>query len=220
VEKYVLIVAGGRGSRFHSPMPKQFAMIKGKPLLIHTFEAFLSTDKLYHFVLVLPNSMVEHWKSLCKHHHFNNVHQIVSGGKSRHHSVQSALRIIPDDALIAIHDGVRPIVTHRLINRGFEIASKTGSAVPMIEIPETVRKVESESNKVINRKDLRLVQTPQFFHSKLIKQAYSQLNHADFSDDASVYENAGYKLTFFEGDRQNIKITYPNDLLIAEALLP
>jgi len=220
MEKYVLIVAGDKGSRFDGITPKQFALIKGKPVLLHTFEAFLRSDKSLHFILVLSDSKsVENWKSICKKHHFNNFHKIVLGGESRQQSVQSGLAKIPDNVLIAIHDGVRPIVSQRLIKEGFELASKRGSAVPVIEITETVRQIKSGSNIVIDRKNLSLVQTPQFFQSNLIKQAYNNINRSDFTDDASIYENAGFKLTFFAGERQNLKITYPIDLLIAKALL-
>lgn len=220
MERYVLIVAGGRGTRFDGKLPKQFALIKGKPVLLHTIEAFLRSDKSFNFILVLPDSKsIEQWKSVCKKHRFNNFHQIVLGGESRQQSVQSGLDKVPDNVLVAIHDGVRPFVTQRLIKEGFELASKTGSAVPVTEITETVRQIKSGSNKVVDRENLLLVQTPQFFQSNLIKQAYKNINRSDFTDDASIYENAGYKLTFFEGERQNIKITYPVDLLIAEALL-
>ena len=220
MEKYVLIVAGGRGYRFEGTSPKQFALLNGKPVLLHTFDAFLRSDKFLNFILVLSDSKsVEQWKSICKKHHFNNVHKIVLGGASRQQSVQSGLAKVPDNVLVAIHDGVRPVVSQRLIKEGFELALKSGSAIPVIDITETVRQMEPGSNRVIDRKNLSLVQTPQFFQAKLIKHAYNNINPGDFTDDASIFENAGNKLTFFEGERQNIKITYPIDLSIAEAIL-
>ena len=219
MKKYVLIVAGGDGSRFGGDVPKQFVLIRGKPLLLHTINAFLRVDQSFKLVLVLPDKMVEQWKSICKEYHFIHNHLIVPGGKTRQLSVLEGLKYIPDDSLVAIHDGVRPVVSARLIEEGFKLAKEKGSAIPVVEVTDSVREVEGRSSKVVNRENLRLVQTPQFFQSERIKTAYLKISDKTFSDDASVYENRYNEVCLFSGERENIKITYPVDLISVEALL-
>ena len=211
-EKYILIVAGGEGARFKSDIPKQFVPINGKPLLFHTFDLFLKTHEAFRYVLVLSELMIPFWKDLCIQYKFTVKHQIVVGGSTRFHSVKNGLTKIPDDALVAIHDGVRPNVSRRLINEGFELAGKTGSAIPVIKVSESVRETDGTNSKPVNRQTLRLVQTPQFFQSTLIKEAYARASETNFTDDATVYEQAGHKVTLFDGERSNVKVTFKEDL--------
>ena len=217
--KYILIVAAGEGARFGSNEPKQFVPVNGKPLLLHTFDAFLKADRAFRFVLVLSENQISRWKNLCSQHHFAIPHQIVAGGKTRTESVKNGLSYIPEDSLVAIHDGVRPLVSPLVIEKGFKLAAVTGNAIPAINVTESVRVIEGRNNRALNRDLLRLVQTPQFFHSKLIKQAYRSFGGKMVTDDAAVYEQAGHKITLFTGNRENIKITFAEDLLFAEALL-
>jgi len=219
MKKYILIVAGGDGNRFGGDVPKQFMLFNGKPLLLHTINAFLRVDQSFKLVLVLPGNMVEHWKSICKDYHFKHNHLIVSGGEDRQWSVMAGLKYIPDDSLVAIHDGVRPVVSARLIEEGFKLAKEKGSAIPVVEVADSVREVVENSSSVVNRENLRLVQTPQFFHSEKIKVAYFKAGDKIYSDDASVYENVCNEVYLFSGERENIKITYPVDLISVEALL-
>lgn len=212
MKRNVLIVASGNGSRFESAEPKQFALVNSRPVLMHTFDAFLKTNFDFRFVLVLSKTMTKQWENLCKQHHFTAEHLIVEGGSSRLQSVKNGLEYIPEGTLVAIHDGVRPVVPAGQIEKGFKLAAITGSAVPVIRIDESVRIIDGKNNKALNRQMLRLVQTPQFFHSSLIKKAYAGSTRTDFTDDASVYENAGHKTTLFEGDRHNIKITWPEQI--------
>ncbi len=219
MKRYVLIVAAGSGMRFSIEETKQFALIHGKPVLMHAFDAFSKANPDFHFVLVLSRTMIEQWKDLCKQHQFTTEHLIVEGGDSRLQSVKSGLNHIPEKMLVAIHDGVRPLVSKGVIEKGFKLAAITGSAIPAIRIDESVREIKGKTSISLNRQSLRLIQTPQFFHSSLIKKAYSGLTRTDFTDDASVYEEAGHKVTLFEGDRQNIKITWPEQLKQIEHLL-
>ena len=219
MEKYVLIVAGGNGSRFGDEVPKQFVLIKGKPLLLHTINAFLCVDQSFKLVLVLPENMLEHWKLVSKKYHFTHDHLIVSGGINRKLSVMAGLEHIPDNSMVAIHDGVRPLVSEKLIKTGFKLAQEKGSAIPVIAITDSVREVVGNSSRVVNRENLRQVQTPQFFHSEKIKDAYFKAGDKNYSDDASVYENVCNEVCLFSGERENIKITYPVDLISVEALL-
>jgi len=208
------------GTRFNSEAPKQFTLVNGKPILLHTFDAFLNANKDYHFVLVLSEAMMPLWKDICHQYHFSVNHQIVAGGHSRFQSVKNGLQQIPDNALVAIHDGVRPNISTRLIEEGFSLAIKTGSAIPVVKITDSVREVNETNSKPVSRNNLVLVQTPQFFQSSLIKKAYSSTCQTNFTDDASVIEQAGHTVTLFEGDRINIKVTFKEDLGIVETLLP
>jgi len=219
MKRNVLIVAAGIGSRYESAEPKQFTLVNGRPVLMHTFDAFLKTNFVFRFVLILSKTMTGQWENLCKQHHFTTEHLIVEGGSSRIQSVKNGLEHIPEGTLVAIHDGVRPIVSKVIIEKGFKLAAITGSAVPVIRIDESVRIIEDKNNTALNRQMLRLVQTPQFFHSNLIKKAYTGSTRTDFTDDASVYENAGHKVTLFEGDRHNIKITWPEQIDQVKQLL-
>lgn len=219
MKKIVLIAAGGAGKRMGSPLPKQFLEIAGKPILLHVFQTFLSYAPDMQFVLVLPESYHKDWIDLCQKHHFENHHHLVSSGPTRFHSVKNGLRHIPNDALVAIHDGVRPLVSLNTISQVFHFAEKFGSAIPVIKPVESVRTIEGPLSKPLDRENIRLVQTPQCFYGELVKKAYNKNYHESFTDDATVVENEGGRLFFIDGNSENIKITTPADLIIAEALL-
>lgn len=217
--RYVVITAGGSGKRMRRAKPKQFIELAGKPLLMHTFEAFVQFDPNLHFVLVLSDNMVGCWLELVEQYKFNIAHQIASGGPSRFHSVKSGLRLVPDEAIVAIHDGVRPLVTVETLSRVFDNAARFGNAIPIIECKDSLRQVDYANNQPLDRDRIRLVQTPQAFQAGMIKKAYNR-NYKDvFTDDATVYEASGHRITLVEGNPENMKVTTPEDLIVAEALL-
>jgi 2-C-methyl-D-erythritol 4-phosphate cytidylyltransferase len=219
MEKYVLIVAGGKGIRMKSDTPKQFVELNNKPLLMQTIDAFPSTYQSDQLILVIPNGYLGHWKELCAEHQFHTPHNIIEGGPHRYYSVKRGLSLIPDTALVAIHDAVRPFVSKELINQGFSTATKKGNAIPAIGINESLREISGSLSKAVNRDLYRKVQTPQFFHASLIKKAYQQPFNERFTDDATVLESSGQQIYLFDGEPANIKITTPGDLLMAEAIL-
>lgn len=219
MKKIALIVAGGSGSRMHSPLPKQFMELNGKPLLMHTFQAFANFDSSFEFVLVLPEKEVDTWKNLCKKFGFSIKHSIVKGGKTRFHSVKNGLKLIGGEGIVFIHDGVRPLVSVKTIENCFQTALAYGNALPVILPTESVRKVSVGKSEAVDRTRYYLVQTPQTFQVPLIKRAYEQKYSKKFTDDASVLENTGASIHLVEGNRENIKITWPADLIMAAALL-
>ena len=218
MQKFVLIVAGGAGLRMESAIHKQFVELNGMPLLMHTVKAFSYLSDA-EFVLVLPKMEIKIWAQLCIKHQFNIPHQLVEGGPKRFHSVKSGLQKIPDDVLVAIHDGVRPLVTQETINRCFDLAVRKGNAVPVIPVIGSLRQVDGSLNKPIDRSKIRIVQTPQVFLSTQIKKAYNQAYREEFTDDATVLESMGKQIHLTKGNSENIKITNPVDLLIAEKLV-
>ena len=218
-QKYAIITAGGAGVRMNSPLPKQFMMLHGKPLLIHSISVFLKFSPDIHIVLVLPEEHEDKWKSLCKKHHFYPPLELVHGGPARFHSVKNGLKRVPDDAIVAIHDGVRPLVSLKTIQQCFHIASKFGNAIPAQGINESVRLMEGAFSKIISRESLRVIQTPQCFLASKIKAAYNVNYDPLFTDDATVLERSGERIYIIEGNRENIKITNREDLVVASALL-
>ena len=221
MKKNVIIVAGGSGKRMQSQLPKQFLTLSGKPVLMHTLEVFHQTlkEKPYQIILALPAAQIKKWESLCRQYHFNIPHIIVEGGSQRFFSVKNALNKITDDSLVAIHDGVRPMVSKDVIKRCFDVAGRAGTAVPVVQISESMRKIEPQHSAIVNRADYVLVQTPQVFHSVLLKRAYRVAFHERFTDDASVVEFYGENISLVEGNQENIKITIPSDLKYAEWLI-
>ncbi len=215
MNRYAVIVAGGSGTRMGADVPKQFLLLAGRPVLMHTLERFASCE----CILVLPDSQVSYWRGLCKAHRFTQPHTIVCGGASRSESVMNGLSRVPDDALVAIHDGVRPLVAQTVIEESFKAAAQYGSAVPVIDCVDSLRKGTKEQNEAVNRAEYLLVQTPQTFQAHRIKQAYQQAENAIQTDDATVLEHAGTPIHLIKGNKGNIKITLPVDLKIAEALL-
>lgn len=217
MEKFALLVAGGSGTRMKGELPKQFLELNGKPLLMHTFEAFLKYDPKIRFVLVLPEIQVVNWKKLCLKYDFKIKHSLVSGGETRFHSVKNGLSEIEDDGIVFIHDGVRPLVSVQTIENCYKTAVEKGNALPVIAPSESVREVINGNNRAVDRSHFFLVQTPQTFKISIIKKVYEQNYLEKFTDDASVLENTGQKINLVNGNRENIKITYPEDLLISSA---
>ena len=211
-KKTVIIVAGGVGKRFGANIPKQFLLLNGKPILQQTITLFYNFDKRIEIFVVLPNNQISFWTDLCEKHNFNIQHKIVAGGSERFYSVKNGLEKISDTGLIAIHDSVRPFVSADVIKTGFELAAKKGNAIPVVEVKNSYRFVENMTNKQIDRTKLRIVQTPQIFQAKIIKEAYKQQFNKIFTDDASVIENIGHQINLYKGNEENIKITTKNDL--------
>ena len=220
MQKYAVIVAGGSGTRMKREMPKQFIPIAGKPILMHTVEAFEQVKLGVEIILVLPKSQIENWKNLCTQYYFEVSHQITHGGDSRFQSVKNGLRQIKHEVgLVAIHDGVRLLVESQIILNAFETAEQKGNAVAAVPLKDAIRRVVAGENKGLNRKAYQLIQTPQTFRLDQIKAAFRQEDAPAFTDDATVLEATGEKINLIEGSYRNIKITTPEDLVLAEALL-
>ena len=247
MEDYIIIVAGGKGLRMGSDIPKQFLPIGGKPVLMRTLERFREYSPTLQIILVLPKAQQDYWKQLCEEYHFNVEYQLADGGETRFHSVQHGLALIPDETegVVGVHDGVRPFPSIEVIRNCYEMAREKKAVIPVIPVVETLRQIISkddrtnrtaeqteEGGKVLQsyspcnkisqtvpRNEYRLVQTPQTFDIQLLKAANRQPYNDGFTDDASVVESYGHAITLVEGNRENIKITTPFDITIAEALL-
>jgi len=220
MRKYAIIVAGGKGLRMGNDIPKQFLELKGKPILMHSIERFYKYDTTISIIVVLPQSQIEYWRELCSKYHFTINHTVVEGGEERFFSVRNGLDSISEiNSVVAIHDGVRPLVSHETIARCFETAIIEGNAVPCVGVVDSVRIQKNEGSEVVDRNDLRLIQTPQTFQTKFLKEAYRLKWNKSFTDDASVVEATGCKIILVEGNRENIKVTSPIDMKIAEAIL-
>ena len=231
-EEFVIIVAGGKGLRMGGDIPKQFLPIGGKPVLMRTLEQFRAYSEALQIILVLPEAQQDYWQELCKQYEFQVDYQIANGGQTRFHSVQNGLALVPDDAegVVGVHDGVRPFPSIEVITRCYETARQTKAVIPVIPVVETVRQIlpsnQSNPNAVSNpssitvpRDQYRLVQTPQTFDIQLLKAANRQPYSDGFTDDASVVESYGHPITLVEGNRENIKITTPYDITVAEAII-
>ena len=214
----VLIVAGGKGLRMGSDLPKQFLPIGGKPVLMHTIEAFHHIDRTMKIILVLPQEQQTYWQELCAKHSFVIEHTVVDGGETRFHSVKNGLACV-NSGLVGVHDGVRPFVSPEVIKRCYELAAIKKAVIPVIDVVETVRHITETGSETVSRNDYKLVQTPQVFDAELLKQAYAQEYTPFFTDDASVVEAMGIPVCLVEGNRENIKITTPFDLKISSALV-
>ena len=216
----VIIVAGGKGLRMGGDIPKQFLPVGGKPILMRTIDRFLQYDEKMQVVLVLPESQQDYWRTLCDEYHFSQPYTLANGGETRFHSVKNGLtKVSPDAQLIGVHDGVRPFVSLDTIRATYEEAARSEAVVPVIEVVETVRQLVDGKSVTVPRSDYRLVQTPQVFSSSLFRQAYTQPYTDFFTDDASVVERFGHPVTLVPGNRENIKITTPFDLTIANAMI-
>ncbi len=211
MKRFAVIVAGGSGTRMGADIPKQFMLLGDKPVLMHTLEKFASCE----CVLVLPDSQIPYWRGLCKAHGFTQPHTVVCGGDTRSQSVMNGLSRVPADALVAIHDGVRPLVASTVIEESFKVAEEKGCAIPVIACVDSLRC----GNQAVNREEYTLVQTPQTFQAHLIQDAYKKVSDAIQTDDATIYEMAGGEIHLIKGNKGNIKITLPVDLKIAQALL-
>jgi 2-C-methyl-D-erythritol 4-phosphate cytidylyltransferase len=219
MKEYALIVAGGKGTRLKSAVPKQFLELLGLPVLMHTINAFYRYSEDINIILVLPEEDFATWNSLCKKHQFNKSIILQKGGDTRFQSVKNGLAKITGDGLVAIHDGVRPLVSENIIGASFRQAAVHQSAVAAVRLKESIRMTDQDNTKAVDRSLFRLVQTPQTFQVKLIKEAYEMKEDPTLTDDASVAEHAGHKISLFEGSYENIKITTREDLVIAEALM-
>ena len=214
-----LIVAGGKGLRMGSELPKQFLPIGGKPVLMRTLEAFHRFDEKMQIILVLPREQQDFWRELCEEHGFDIKHLIADGGETRFHSVKNGLSLVNGIGVVGIHDGVRPFVSQEVIARCFREAVVRKAVIPVIDVVETVRHLTESGSETVSRNDYKLVQTPQVFDADLLKRAYEQEFTPFFTDDASVVEAMGVPVYLVEGNRENIKITTPFDLKVASALL-
>jgi 2-C-methyl-D-erythritol 4-phosphate cytidylyltransferase len=216
---FAVILGGGVGNRMDSLIPKQFIPLAGKPVIMHTIEKFRSYNAKIEIILVLPEAHIQLWKDMCNEFQFGVEHQIVRGGKERFYSVKNAITHLPDDSIVLIHDGVRPLVSHETIDRVQERAIEKGNAIPYVDINESIRRITKEGNKAVKRDGFKIIQTPQAFNTRDIKAAYSARYRKSFTDDASVFEAKGHKIELVLGNQRNIKITRPIDLVIAESLL-
>lgn len=219
MKRFAIITAGGIGSRMKSEIPKQFLLLGNIPVLMQTINKFYKFDNRIHIILSLPENFFEYWKNLCEKYNFTVKHQIVAGGKTRFHSVKNALNTIKEGGVVAVHDGVRPLVNTETIKRTFETAEKTGNAVASFDIVFSLRKIAEYDNYAVNRDFYKEIQTPQTYNVIKLQNAYNLEFKEEFTDDASVFEAAGNKINLVTGNRENIKITSREDLIIAEALL-
>jgi 2-C-methyl-D-erythritol 4-phosphate cytidylyltransferase len=219
VKRYVIIVAGGTGNRMNAGVPKQFLLLGGKPVLMHSLQRFYDADPSTEIIVALPENEIGTWEALCVQHSFTIPHRITKGGETRFHSVKKALEEVKEKSIVAVHDGVRPFADTNLINRCFLEAEQHGNAVPAIPVNDSIRKVENERSEWIDRNAFVIIQTPQCFASEMLKEAYNTEYKSVFTDDASVVELHGQTIHLTEGDRENIKITYPVDLILGEVIL-
>ena len=215
---FAVIVAGGSGKRMGLGTPKQFLELGGRPVLMHTIERFKEYNSSIEIITVLPENQLRHWTELQKKYTFDVPHTLVKGGAHRFISVKHGLEFVQGPGLVAIHDGVRPLVRLETIKRCFEAAEKFGNAIPVVNPSDSVRFLDGDSNRYMNRLNVMQVQTPQVFDIDLIRRAYRQEYDASFTDDATVVEKTGVSIHLVEGNRENVKITNPEDLLIAQTL--
>ncbi len=217
-KKYAVIVAGGSGTRMKREQPKQFIELAGKPILMHTLSVF-NTDDI-NIILVLPKDQISVWNELIMKYLFDVTHKVVAGGDTRFQSVKNGLDFIEEEeGLVAIHDGVRPLIELEIIEESFRTAEKYGNAITSLPLNDSIRSVDGIENRLEDRSKFRLIQTPQTFQLNLIKEAFQQNYETSFTDDASVLEKRGHTINLIQGSFQNIKITTPEDLIIAESFL-
>jgi 2-C-methyl-D-erythritol 4-phosphate cytidylyltransferase len=220
MKRGVVIVAGGKGIRMGNELPKQFIPLHGKPVLMYTLEVFYRWDPLARLILVLPDEHQSYWEMLCRELKCDIPHRIVTGGETRFHSVQNGLREVADCDLIGVHDGVRPMVSPEVIEACFQTAAETGAVLPVVPCNDTIReKVNEEQNRSVDRSKFFIVQTPQVFYRDWALEAYKQPYRPEFYDDVTVVEYFGKSITMIQGNPENIKITTPMDLIIAERII-
>lgn len=223
MERFAILVAGGQGLRMGGDVPKQFLPLGGRPVLMHTIDRFREVFPDMHIIVVLPQGQHDYWHDLCRRHHLEGGFLTAPGGDTRFHSVLNGLNAIPADVsegLVGVHDGVRPFVSRDTLRRCYEEAARSGTAVPVVPVVETLRHVSPDGESMtVPRGDYRLVQTPQVFSLALLRRAYRQPYAPHFTDDASVVEALGERITLVEGNRENIKLTTPADLLLAKGIM-
>ena len=218
---YLIVVAGGKGLRMGGDVPKQFQLLGGLPILMHTLNRMGKAAPQATLILVLPEQQQSYWKELCNQYHFNVPHLLANGGETRFHSVQNGLALVPEDAegVVGVHDGVRPFVSAEVVQRCMLKAGELGAVIPVIPVVDTVRQLTGTDSHTVNREEYKLVQTPQTFRISILKKAYQQPYHSGFTDDASVVEAMGLPVSLVEGNRENIKITTPFDKSVGEMLV-
>ncbi|MFW0715365.1 2-C-methyl-D-erythritol 4-phosphate cytidylyltransferase [Pedobacter sp. N23S346] len=216
---YAIIVAGGSGNRMQTETPKQFLLLKNLPVLMHTIKAFAQSDTQPKILLVLNKDQQGYWRRLCEEFNFRIPHEVIDGGTERFYSVKNAIDSIDDDSFVSIHDAVRPLVSKELIDNCFKRAEAIGNVIAAVQSSDSVRMLRDEKSSALRRDEIYLVQTPQTFSLKILKAAYQQDFANHFTDDASVVESLNEEINIIEGERNNIKITYPIDLELAELLL-
>ena len=218
MKKHVIIVAGGKGLRMGGDIPKQFVPVGGKPVLMRTLEAFHAYDSSMHLIVVLPVTQQAYWKELCDSYRFTLPHEVADGGETRFHSVANGLAKVVGDGWVGVHDGVRPFVSQEVISRCYDEVREKKAVIPVIGVVETVRRLTETGSETVPRDCYKLVQTPQVFNVDLLRRAYRQPYTDAFTDDASVVEALGEQVYLVEGNRENIKLTTPSDLRMAEYL--
>lgn len=218
LERTAIITAGGIGKRMNNDVPKQFLLLGDMPILMHTIQRFYTFDSSIEILVTLPKDWWSYWSELCDKHNFQIPVQLIQGGLERYHSVQKAVQVATGK-LIAVHDGVRPLVSNKTIHDAFQIAKEKGSGIPVVSLKESIRMQSEDGNKSVNRKEYVLVHTPQCFRGEWLKEAYNQTYSEEFTDDASVVEKSGKAIHLSDSNEENIKITTPNDLKIAELFL-
>ena len=219
MRKSVIIVGGGIGFRMGTEIPKQFLLLNNVPIIMHSLNQFHEYDKNIQIILVLPENQIEYWHKLCIDYNFSITYKLVIGGETRFDSVKNGLKHIKENEIVAVHDGVRPLVNINIIKNCFALALEKGNAVPYININESIRKISNKGNLAVKRSEYVTIQTPQVFKSDLLLSSYKQDFREEFTDDASVVEYLGEKINLIEGNSENIKITNPIDLKYAEILL-
>ncbi|MCE6992323.1 2-C-methyl-D-erythritol 4-phosphate cytidylyltransferase [Dyadobacter sp. CY323] len=221
MQEFAIIVAGGSGSRMKSDISKQFLSINGLPVLMHTILAFRTYSAALEIIVVLPENQFNFWRELCQLHEFRQSYRLVAGGETRFHSVRNGLdQIVTVEGLVAVHDGVRPIISKQIIAESFSNSREYGTAVVSVPLKDSIRIVHSKNeNKTANRADFRLIQTPQTFRLDWMRNAFDTPYQETFTDCASVLEAKGYPIHLIDGEYENIKITTPEDLLWAEVYL-
>lgn len=223
MKRYLIIVAGGKGVRMGGDLPKQFQLLAGKPLVMVTIENLSAMDVTMNIILVLPKDQMELWAELCEKYEFKVPVTVVAGGTTRFHSVQNGLAAIDDadDALVGVHDGVRPFLAIKVFDELFREAAINGAVVPVVPVNDSMRRFigGQGATEPVARDRYRLVQTPQVFKLSLLRKAYEQLYMENFTDDASVVENLGEQVYIVDGNRENIKITTPFDFVVAKAIV-
>lgn len=219
MDRSTILVAGGSGRRLGGPVPKQFQTVKGRPLLMWTIEAFHRFDAEMPLIVVLPQEHFDIWKALCLGHGFLVPHEVVAGGEQRWHSVKAGLAKVQGDGLVAVHDGVRPLVSPALIARCFEAAHQQAAAVPVVPVVPSIRETTADGSRALDRSRLLAVQTPQCFHTDLLRKAFEQPYDPTFTDEATLVERLGVRVALVEGEDNNIKVTTPMDMRMVELVL-
>ena len=219
MKHFAILTAGGTGTRMKAKIPKQFLLLGNLPILMHTVKRFYQFDNQITIILSLPENYIEYWKNLCAEYHFTIKHHIVKGGETRFHSIKNALDLITEEGVVSVHDGVRPLVSSETVKRTFEAAEKIGNAVAYSDIVFSLRTIKNNTNVTVNRDLYKEIQTPQVFYVKDLQNSYNVKFKEEFTDDASVFEAGGHKIHLVKSNKENIKITSPEDIVIAEALL-